>query len=72
MENYKEYLIFTRLTPWQDWTMAAQADTPESAILAAQIHRDYYLDEESDILIARYQDMDDLCKGLLSTYLGEE
>lgn len=56
-QGYKEFLVFTRLTPWQDWTMAAQADTIESAILAAKTHRDYYLDEESDVLVARYQDI---------------
>jgi len=56
--EYKEFLVFTRLTPWQDWTMAAQADTIESAILAAKTHRDYYLDEEADVLVARYQDID--------------
>ncbi len=72
MTQYKEYLVFTRLTPWQDWTMAAQADTPETAMLAAQIHRDHYLDDEADVLIAKYQDMNTLLSQNAVVYSEDE
>lgn len=60
--EYRTYLIFTRSNEWQDWTLAAQSDTLESALLAADTQK-LYLDTHADILIAKYLDVSDLING---------
>ena len=65
LETYKNFLIFTRATSWQDWTLAAQADTVPAMLAAVEAQR-LYLDDEAEVLVAQPCDVEALTGRLVT------